>query len=470
MATVSLQNCRKGTPGRLDIDIGMFAHKGGQGWIYFSLDGRYCVKIYHTFNAPHTKREVLERIMRLGESLTPDEEEFLCWPLALVHDIDGKSVVGCVTRRVPIPPYRRMDTATYSAREAVEQFRLGRSWGNYLQIARGVARAVAALHGKGCASTDIDYYNFLVDPVTGHAVMLDLDSSVVKGFIPPEVWGKHGFMAPELETGQVAGPSERSDRHSLALLILNTLLFRNVLLPLKCYDPDNQDNDEKIGWGKEAAFSEDPRDRRNRPGMLGEPLFKGGVLSYRMLTPALQKLTERAFINGLRNPDERPSALEWVDALGWALDELGRCSNCHLHFPYPHRNIRPQRRECPFCGERIRDSLPSVFLVYEPRSRGNYSFVGRYLVLSNEGRLFADVLDTQRKTPMSRRNEPIVGHIEWNQQSKRNCLVNDEGVAWQSKLRGTESAININKGNSVVLNPGAIIYFGEGRRLLVVRE
>ena len=74
MATVNLYNCRKGTPGQLDIDIGKFAHKGGQGWIYFSLDGRYCVKLYHTFTAPHTKREILELIMRLGESLTPDEE------------------------------------------------------------------------------------------------------------------------------------------------------------------------------------------------------------------------------------------------------------------------------------------------------------------------------------------------------------------------------------------------------------
>lgn len=468
MAIARLYSNRRGMPDWLEIS--MPAYTGGEGSIFFSRDGQYAIKIYHRQRAVLTKRQLLEKITLLGANLTAKEAQFLCWPLALVADVDGNECVGCVTRRIPTPPYTALMNVMLTPKQAAEQFRAEKSWANYLQIARGVARSVAVLNGKGCAHADLHFRNFLVNPSKSDVVLIDLDGLVVPGFLPPQVAGMYGFMAPEVVMGKSA-PSELSDRYSLAVLILHTLLFRNVLQPLLCYDPHSQDKDDEIGWGREAVFSEHPQDRRNRPRMLGVPLFKYGALSYHILTPALQKLTERAFVDGLHNPNKRPSSREWINTLSWALDELWQCSYCRQYFPYPHW-VRPaQRRACPYCGQRrMVTPFPSVLLLYEPRSKGNYVFTERYLVLGNGWKLFADVVDSQRNPPMSRRGEPSVGHVEWDDKRKTNRLVNDEAVVWRARLGEDGSDITVSKDASVPLHPRTTIHFGEGRRLLVVHE
>jgi len=466
VAIARLYSNRKDIPDWLEI--GVPTYTGGEGSIFFSRDGQYAIKIYHRQRAVLTKRQLLEKITLLGANLTADEAQFLCWPLALVADVDGNECVGCVTRRIPTPPYVVLMNIMLTPKQAAEQFRAGKSWANYLQIARGIARSIAVLNSKGCAHADLHFRNFLVNPSKSDVVLIDLDGLVVPGFLPPQVAGMYGFMAPEVVIGK-STPNERSDRHSLAALILYTLLFRNVMRPQVTYDSDNEDNDARISWGKEAIFSEHPQDRRNRPRMLGVPLFQQGALSYHILTPALQRITERAFIDGLYSPDRRPSAREWINALSYALDELWRCSYCRLHFPYPHWIKPVQRRACPLCGQRIAAPFPSVLLLYEPRSKGNYIFIKRYLVMSSGWRLFADVLDSQRP-PMSRRDEPSIGHVEWDDKRKTNRLVNDEAVVWRARLGEDGSDITVSKDASVPLHPRTTIHFGEGRRLLVIHE
>jgi len=464
VAIVRLCSNRRGMPDWLEISVP--AYTGGEGSIFFSRDGQYAIKIYHR-QRPE-KRQLLEKITLLGANLTDEEAQFLCWPRALVANVDGNECVGCVTRRIPKPPYTELVNIMLTPKEAVEQFRARKSWANYLQVARGVARSVAVLNGKGCVHSDLQPRNFLVNPESGDVVLVDLDGLVVVGFLPAQVAGTWGYMAPEIVQKE-STPHERSERFSLAVLILHTLLFRNVLQPQICYDPYNQDNDERISWGREAVFSEHPQDQRNRLKWLGVPLFKRGALSYRMLTPALQNLTERALIEGLHNPDKRPSAREWINALSYALDELWQCSYCRQYFPYPHWVTPVQRRACPFCGQRIAAPFPSVLLLYEPRSKGNYILTQRYLVMRSGWRLFADVLDSQRP-PMSRRDEPSIGHVEWDDKRKTNRLVNDEDAIWRARLGGDGSDITVGKGASVPLQPRSTIHFGEGRRLLLVRE
>ena len=465
MAIVSLYKNIKGVPARLDI--GEPKHEGGEGRIYFSRDGLYAVKIYHDQRVTPQKRQFLDRIAELGKWLSPEQERFLCWPLALVNYVDGKPRTGCVTRRIPAS-YKPLANMNQSALAAKEQFLSGRLWSHYLQIARGVARAVAALNGMGSAHTDLSNRNFLVNPETCDVVLIDLDGLVVPGFLPAQVSGTWGFIAREVMMGE-SKPNELTDRHSLAVQVLQTLLFRNVFQPLKTYDVD-QEKDEAIGWGEKLTFSEDPRDKCNRPSNLGIPLFNQGCLSYKMLTPALQKLTERACLDGVRQPNKRPSAKEWIDTLSYALDELYKCPRCRQHFPYPHWLSPPHRRQCPFCGQRIYQDLPSVLSLYEPRSRGKYVFVQRYLVMGDGWRLFADLLDPQRPPPMTRHGEPTVGHVQRDRRNNTNYLMNDEGKTWYARLPGEDSLTKVSRGVSLPLQPGTVIHFGEGRRLAVVSE
>ena len=319
-----------GLPDELDVDMTKPTHTGGEADIYFSTDNRYVIKLYNEKVKPQDRKTHLEAVILLGRNLKGEESKYLLWPVAEVRA--GKINLGCVSRRAP-SIYTKLLDHVLNPRVAVQQFRSGRSWANYLQIARCITRAAEKLHSMGIAHTDFSSNNFLANMETGDAVLIDLDSVVVQGFLPPKVWGTKGFQAPEIVSDPKNNlPKELSDRHALAVNILYTLLFRNPMAFLTCHDPDDEDNDDRLGFGKEAVFSEHPTNHINRPAKLGTPLFKNGALSYRMLTPTLQKLTEQTLIDGLFKPDKRPSAREWARALNWAMDELCQCPNCKLHF------------------------------------------------------------------------------------------------------------------------------------------
>ncbi len=451
------------------IETGDSVHSGGEGEIFFTPDGKYAIKVYHADRVKPEKRQFLEAIRKLGSHLTTEEKQFLCWPLALVTAMNGQPRIGCLLRRIP-GTYRPLSYYNFSARIAVRHFDGRFSWSHCLQIARGVARAVAVLHGRGCAHTDLSNNNFMVDNVSGSldVVLLDLDGIVVPGFLPPQIEGTPGIMAPEIVAKQ-AIPGEKTDRHSLAVQILQTLLFRNVFQPLRTIDPNNLDNDELLSWGLQATFSEHPTDSRNRPQNLGIPLSQKGALSYKMLTPILQSLTVRACIDGLYEPRKRPSAKEWIDALSCSLDELYQCTDCGNYFPYPHW-LEKRYRRCPFCGQTIRGKAPAVIALYEPRGRGRYSYVNRHIVLMDKWRVFVDQIDSKRLPPLSRKSEPISGTIEWDNTNNRHRLVNEEKHAWRARVSGTRSEITVNPGSSILLEKDTVVNFGEDRRVFFVRE
>lgn len=463
MAKVVLKNPPTGIP--KEIVVADDAKVGGEGAVYFSKNGRFAVKIYH--NPPSNKEQLLHDVMKLFGSLPPEQERFILPPLALVESIGGQRRVGFVMRRVP-SKYRELIHFILHPRCAAEQFRQGKTWADYLKVARSIANAVAVLHGKGCAHSDIHFRNFLVNMDEGDAVMLEIDGVVVPGFLPPQVAGMMGFMAPEILTNHIP-PSERTDRHSLAVLILHTLLFRNVMLPLVEYDDDPKKSEE-LGWGQYALFSEHPDDHRHRPRSLGLPLYRQGVLSYRMLTPARQRLTERALIEGLRDPEKRPSSQEWKEALAYAIDELWMSQHCRQYFPYPYWRHPPQRRACPFCGERCQPPYPIVLELYEERQRHSFVPIERRVVLGHGFRVFKDMIESACKPPFSRKGERAVGHVERDKTTGGYRLLNDGGGVWTARSADGMQHFRVQQGQSLPIVKDFLLRFGDGNRLAVVEE
>ena len=460
MATITLLPNSRNLPNTLTIQD-QEVHRGGEGSVYFTNDGRYVVKIYH--NPPPDKQKLLQHVLDLGQHLG-EEERFLAWPLGIVDKVDGRPAVGVVTRRVPdtfVPLYKLI----YSPVDAVEQFRQGRSWLEYIKIARGTAIAVRTIHNKGMAHADLHLKNFLANPSTGEVVLIDLDGLVVKGFLPPQVKGMWGFMAPEVVMNK-AQPSELTDRHSLAVLILWILLLRNVMLPQRCYDPDDPIRDEELGYGQYACFSEHPTDRRNWVPQIGVPLFRRGALSYRALPPKVQELTERALVHGLHHPEKRPMAVEWDRALAEAYDLLVVCPTCRQSFFYQYWLRPPPRRRCPFCGTSARPPWPSVIELVEERAKGMYVPV-RPVVLYHGLPIFEDLAQPGRLPPFTRRGTPILGRVVWNSSAQEYRLINESSESWRI-LRGGNGVVK--RGESVALRKGMIFNFGEGRRLARVME
>lgn len=434
---------------------------GGEGWIYSTLDGRYIVKIYK--NPSSDKADLLQKVIDHGKNLDKEEEQCLAWPLAIVSHLNGQPKVGVVTRQVPqshIPLYELIN----SKKDIEGQFRQGRSWFDYLVIARKAAAAVSRVHGKGIAHTDIQPKNFLVNPTSTEVVLIDLDGAAVKDYLPPQVMGVFGFIAPEVLM-RTSLPKRETDRHSLAVLILWTLLLRNVMLPQRCYDAADTVNDDILGYGQYACFSENRCDSCNWIEGIGVPFYRDGYLSYRCLTPKLRKLTRRALVTGLHTPKERPVASSWEDALAEAYDVVIVCSYCRQSYLYPYW-LPLLSRACPFCGSVIRSPFPSVLDVLETDALGKDHTI-RSVVLSQDSFLYTDVIEPYHLPPRDRDSISIEGQIFWDVRAGVYRLFNTGNRAWQIVSGGSGVVV---RGASVALTQGLKLSFGAGKRSIRVRE
>lgn len=442
-------------------------HRGGEGSLYFSTDDKYAVKIYHrpknSQQQKSNKQERLQQIIELGRNLGSDEQ-YLAWPLGIVTHKDGAPTIGVVTRKVSTT-HILLNKLIHTPLSAVKQFENGRSWLEYLKIARGMVAAVRTIHGKGIVHGDIQPKNFLANPKTGEVVMIDLDGLVVRGFLSGDVAGTQGFIAPEILTGHVK-PSELTDRHSTAILILWTLLFRNVLQTQIAYDPDDPKNDDRLGYGQFASFSEAPGSPNWTP-RIGAPLFRKGLISYRALPPQIQKLTEGAFVHHLHmQVSSRPKAYEWERALADAYDLFVPCANCRQSFFYQYWIKSPLQRLCPFCGVTVHQPLPAVIELLEEKGKGEYYSV-RHVALYHGLPIFEDHASPKTWPPFTRRGTPIIGGTVWDKSQANYRLVNNSDIPWQILTGG--SGI-VSRGSSLALKRGVLFSLGAGRRLARVVE
>ena len=251
-------------------------------------------------------------------------------------------------------------------------------WFKYFQICIRISRAVKRLHAAGLAHSDLSYKNVLIDPTSGSAVIIDNDGLVVPQKFPPDVIGTPDFIAPEVmatkhlpltDKNRIV-PNIRTDRHALAVMIYLYLLFRHPLRGGKVNDLDSA-KDEELSMGIKALFVEHPTDKSNRvkvdqlhPSQLpqGDPV----KIPYSVCGPYLKELFNKAFIDGLQNPDIRPTADEWEQALLKTVDLMQPCQNpnCwHKWFVFDNTT----KPKCPFCGTEFKGQLPVLNFYSSPR-------------------------------------------------------------------------------------------------------
>ncbi len=250
------------------------------------------------------------------------------------------------------------------------------NWLSYFQVGINLARGVKKMHAMGLAHSDLSYNNVLIDPVTKSACMIDLDGLVVPGLYPAEVIGTAEFIAPEvLATKHLAKsdpnrklPSRVTDLHALAVLIYMFLLHRHPLKGGKVHDLDTE-IDDLLSMGEKAMFIEHPTDATNRPKLnqvskWDMPWADIAKLPYSLTGPYLKTLFDQAFIDGLHQPNNRPPAEMWEQALLKTTDLMQPCSNpkCEQKW-YVFDNTTTPR--CPFCGSAHQGTLPILDLYFQ---------------------------------------------------------------------------------------------------------
>jgi len=371
--------------------------------VYFTTDGTHAVGFFRD-KLNDAAMERLTMITGTYRQRIFDQEggdywkNLFCWPTKVLTDEQGR--VG-----VLVPKYKshfffqygsfNNDMLKIKSREKEGKWfasatnrnkyldpRERGDWLDYLRICILISRAVKRLHAAGLAHSDLSYKNVLVDPVGGNACIIDIDGLVVPGKYPPDVIGTPDFIAPEVvmtahlhkEDHNRKLPCINTDRHALAVLIYMYLLLRHPLRGKKVHDRDPQ-RDEDLTMGEKALYIEHSLDTSNRVDVENArpeelPWKDTNALSYNAVGPYLAKLFERAFIDGLHEPDKRPTADEWEHALVKTVDLIQPCQNdkCEQKW-FVFDNTRAPT--CHFCNTKYKGKLP-ILNLYSSREDGKY--------------------------------------------------------------------------------------------------
>lgn len=259
-------------------------------------------------------------------------------------------------------------------------------WFKRIMVCRQLALAIGRMHSAGLAHSDLSSSNVLMDLSSARCIVTDIDSLVVPGVFPPEVIGTKGYMAPEIfATSQLSFkspkknlPCIKSDLHSLAVIIYETLLLRHPLEGKTSYHEDPL-RDDFFRYGEKALFIENPIDTSNRPEKVN--------VSFQSLGPHLSSLFLSSFVDGLHDPEERPTAFEWAEALTKTIDLLYPCqgTNCPQKWFVHQSGSKP---ECPFCGWKIPERTP-IMRLFRMYRNGQYISEKHYVSIWDRKKIYA---------------------------------------------------------------------------------
>jgi serine/threonine protein kinase len=478
--------------------VDMIIGSGGMKDVYFSPDKSYVVGFFRAKQDANAKDRLENIVGKYRQSIFGQVggeywKDMYCWPEKIV---EYKGLLGVV-----VPTYAKHfffqhgsanhDSLSIKGKEkegkwfASPFLKYGQldsnergSWLSYLRICIKIARSVKRLHAAGLAHSDLSYKNVLIDPITGCASIIDIDGLVVPGKFAPDVIGTPDFIAPEvMRTLKLPMtdknrklPSRLTDQHALAVLIYMYLLNRHPLRGRKVHDCDDETNDEALAMGEKALFVEDLTDTSNRydlkwvkrneaPSRLQHllPWQDIDVLPYKILGPYLSELVKKAFVDGLHNPLQRPSANDWEDALIKTTDLLQQCENknCMQKWYVFDNSTRPV---CPFCKTPFKGILP-ILNLYSKRGNNPFKPENYRVMVYNGVRLYPwhvnrNVFPNEKLTPDQKKS---VGYFQFH---------NGQWYLRNENLQGMKDIANGGK----VIGLGELVQLTEGRQILLSAE
>jgi DNA-binding helix-hairpin-helix protein with protein kinase domain len=283
------------------------------------------VKIYKT-SEPDRHQRLTKIISQAPAICSGFPDKTFCFPTRIIQDGDIEGVVMPHAVGVEMSELIEAPGNCPHSPKAWLHFKKGQ-YKKFLLNAFHLARAVDKLYRNGFTHCDLSRGNVFIDTSTGQVSIIDLDNLAVEGFLPAKVLGTEGYTAPELVTGRVTQPNHKTDAHSLAVLVFNLLMFRHPLV-------GSQMNTEYADdpFGGKAVYTDHPQNRANR--------FTGGGLRVSDIPQDIQDLFHRAFVKGLQDSMQRPTATAWIRPLWRAVESLYVCEKCKQTSFFNERNSR----------------------------------------------------------------------------------------------------------------------------------
>ena len=429
---------QSGTPCQVDRLLGA----GGQGEVYrvnwsggnFALKWYYC----NPSDAQQVK-SLQDQRKSLEKLLGPAPSDAFLWPLDIAC-LPGTHNFGYLMR-LREPRFRDLEDLIYNRVKPMPDFR------TLATIGLALADNFHKLHCKGLCYRDISFGNAFIDPKTGDVAICDNDNVTEDKSPVCAVLGTQGFMAPEVYCGKL--PSERTDLHSLAVLLFRIFLSSHPLKGKRLLNLqllDEEATQELLGT--KPLFIFDPSDRSNEA--VDDPEAGKTAKKYWNIYPQfLKEAFTRAFTKGLHDPDNgRLVEDEWRRILSRLRDAIFYCA-CGIENFYDLDAMRASGGKagvCWSCKKQLR---------FPYRVRIDDTVV----MLSHVGKLYPHHLDNARSKSydFTRAVAEVVRHpTDPNIWGLKNCTTEKWVVTVPDGSLST-----IEPGRSVILQPNVKVNFGK---------
>lgn len=312
--------------GRL-VTLGAELGRGGEGCVFeVSGDPARVAKIYHD----PVKTEKAAKLKTMVALATPELLKLTAWAVDTLHDTPGGKVIGVLMFR--LSSHKEIHKL-YSPKSRLVEFTKA-DWRFLIHVAANVARAFHSIHESGNVIGDVNYGNIVISS-DATVKLIDCDSFQIstadgRKFLCPV--GVSTYTPPELQ-GKSFANTPRTPNHDafgLAVMIFQLLFmgrhpFSGTYLGAGEMPLEKAIGEFRFAYGASAGA----RQMRQPPG----------ALSLDAVTEPVSDLFSRAFTR----QDNRPTAKEWVGALG---DLAGNLKSCTEHPAHHHLKTLSS---CPWC-------------------------------------------------------------------------------------------------------------------------
>ena len=314
--------------------------EGGEGKVYTVKDNSNVVaKVYKsTLNSDYIDEQERKLIAMVDNPPNKAILNQISWPIDVLYD-SKNHFVGVILPKLDIGEelnvaYEYGSTAKYS----------NMPWTHKIIIARNICIVLDAVHSAGHVVGDFNPRNICVDPNTGRVVFIDTDSYHINdnGTVYRCKFGMPEYLPVEIQRkmkkdGLWAAPfSRESDNFALAIHIFQLLM--NGVHPFACRILPNEASrlcPQPVDNILNGIFPFVNPDLGTTIPMYAPPID--------VLPQYIQDLFNRAFGDGHVDPQSRPNAEEWYNALTRLEGEVSICKK-HKHHEYHN-----SQSKCPWC-------------------------------------------------------------------------------------------------------------------------
>jgi DNA-binding helix-hairpin-helix protein with protein kinase domain len=309
--------------------------RGGEATIY-AVPGRpdIAAKIYHNPSDEHAGKLAAMLAAPPVPPPQPGQHVTLAWPTNRLLEPDNDRIIGYLMPRLD---KAHLIWEIYNPglrREICPHFHHG----SLLRTARNLAAVVHSLHECGYVAGDLNESNVLVTP-QALVTLIDVDSIQVPG--SDRLYrcrvGRAEYAPPELQGAAFAEVDRLPQHDAFALAVL---IFQLLMQGIHPFAGTSSGNGEPDSIAARIAAGHWPyawrREGPIQPSPHAPPWF--------VLPPSVQELLRRCFEDAHEQPDLRPSAAEWQNALEEAERHLTTCPQARHHVY--HRGLD----RCPWCG------------------------------------------------------------------------------------------------------------------------